>query len=257
MHDKKMFVAVSIGSLVLLGVVVAILSKVFNPTQSLSVSQSVSSESLITEDSYDKGDPNSEIVLVEFSDFECPACAAHAQQVASFTEKYPQIKLIYRHFPLSYHQNAQPAALAAEAAGRQGKFWEMHDLLFQRQQQWAEESSPHEVFVEYAQELGLDGDQFDHDTQDNALLEKIKRDTRDGYKVNVDATPTFFLNGQKVTIFDPAFETQIKDLIQKTQNSDTDTQFKNDDSASPQEKPLQEASSSSTTLEPIGLDIVH
>lgn len=217
-----MFIIVSIVSLVLLGGAVGLMSRVFQPSRQPDVAgaknQIIEGDFLVRDDSYFEGDQNSKLVLVEFSDFQCPACAAHASKMQELVAAHPEMKLVYRHYPLSYHQYARQAALAAEAAGRQNKFWEMHDLLFQNQKTWGESSSVTQVFEGYAQQLGLDVEQFKADMADQALLEKINRDIADGNKANINGTPTFLLNGQRVNIFDPKFEEvllAISDTIQQ------------------------------------------
>jgi protein-disulfide isomerase len=157
---------------------------------------------LVTVDSGDwtKGSREARAVLVEYGDFQCPACAAYYPVVKEIAEELgDEVLIVFRQFPLRQsHPQAQLAAQAAEAAGRQGKFWEMHDRLFERQSEWSRQGNAEDLFKQYAQELGLAGDQFAADLNDGSLKEAIEEDVRSGIAAGVDATPTFYLNGSKV-----------------------------------------------------------
>ncbi len=148
-----------------------------------------------------RGDKQSKVVLVEYSDFQCPACKIFYSFLKQIEEKYgAKMELVYRNFPLSQHANAMLAAQAAEAAGRQGKFWEMHDMIFEGQDAWANQSNAdaQNTFVSYAQSLKLNIDQFKNDLNSAEIKTKIEQDYRGGIKSGVNATPTFFLNGKKL-----------------------------------------------------------
>ena len=149
------------------------------------------------------GNAASKVVLVEYADFQCGGCAAVAPSLKAIAETYKdQIAFVYRYFPLTtIHPNALISASAAEAAGLQGKFWEMHDLLFQNQTSWerlkAEQRGT--TFEDYATQLGLNIDQFRIDIASKKVAAKIIYDRTIGGKAGVDATPTLFLNGTKVS----------------------------------------------------------
>jgi protein-disulfide isomerase len=155
----------------------------------------------ITEQDHIKGSPEASVTVVEFSDFQCPACATYFPVVSQLSgEMGDDLQLVYKHFPLTTsHPNALSAAWAAEAAGRQDKFWEMHDLLFSRQADWSSLKDPLPKFKEYAQELELDGEKFQADLEDEGLRDKVKADSSQAIKLGVNATPTFFVNGKKIT----------------------------------------------------------
>jgi protein-disulfide isomerase len=156
-----------------------------------------STEKLVKSDSYKIGSESAKVTLVEFGDFQCPACgASHPIVKQIIAEEGDDIQFVFRHYPLSFHKNAVKAALAAEAAGRQDKFFEMHDLIFDNQAEWSEEGNADEFFEKYAAELGLDIDKFRTDIKDKKLDEKVKRDFADGNAVGVRSTPTFFINGE-------------------------------------------------------------
>jgi protein-disulfide isomerase len=148
-----------------------------------------------------RGNKDGKVVLVEYSDFQCPACKIFYSFLKDIEGKYGDgLQLVYRHFPLSQHANAMLAAQAAEAAGKQGKFWEMHDKIFEGQNTWANQgkSDAEKTFVAYAQSLGLNTDQFKKDFSSNEIKTKIENDYKGGIKSGVNATPAFFLNGKKL-----------------------------------------------------------
>lgn len=148
------------------------------------------------------GQPNSKVILIEYADYQCPGCGSAAPVVKQFVEKYKgQITYIFRNMPISQsHPNARAAAATAEAAGLQGKFWEMHDLIYERQKDWESLSGTErgDRFVSYAQSLGLNVEQFKKDLDDPRLNQKLNYDTALAKKSNVSATPTFVLNGKIV-----------------------------------------------------------
>ena len=142
------------------------------------------------------GDPNAPVKIVEFADMQCPACRSAQPILKSVLEKHKdQIYFVFRHYPLSTHKNARPAAKAVEAAALQGKIWEMVDLIYTKQPEWSEKSDAKDLFTGYAQELGLDVEKFKADL--DASYDMIDSDFADGNKVGVSSTPTFFINGQK------------------------------------------------------------
>ena len=147
-----------------------------------------------------RGNAEASVTLVEYSDFECPACAQFYPAVKEVVDELGgRIQFVYRHFPISQlHEQAKLAALAAEAAGRQGKFWEMHDALFDRQSEWAGAGDAREKFGRYAQELGLDMAKFDADIEDDELRDKVEEHRSNGVRFGVSGTPTFFLNGEQM-----------------------------------------------------------
>ena len=136
------------------------------------------------------------VTIVEFADFQCPACAASAPLLHELLESESDVQLVFRHFPLDQHLNAETSAAAAEAANVQGKFWDFYDLLFERQPDWAEASDGEEIFEDYAEELGLDLDQFRSDREDESLLNHIRLDKGEGPELGVSGTPTLFINGE-------------------------------------------------------------
>lgn len=148
-----------------------------------------------------KGNPDAEVTLVKYSDFQCPACAQFAPYVAELATDYSdQLRVEYRHFPLiSIHPFAVPAARAAEAAGQQGKFWEMHDALFENQSQWSGGGSPTPFFYQYAEEIGLDMDLFRQHMRASLIEDHVNDQFRQARELGFTGTPSFTLNGQPMS----------------------------------------------------------
>ena len=140
------------------------------------------------------------VVLTEYSDLQCPACAAFHPVLKEVLNQYPdQIRFEYKHFPLPIHPYAQQAAVAAEAAGQQDKFFEFHDLLFENQQTWSAAATPNVFFLQYAEQLELDIPTFRRHINSSVLRDKVKSDLAEGRRLQVASTPTFLLNGEKMT----------------------------------------------------------
>ena len=146
-----------------------------------------------------KGNPDAEVVLVEYSDFECPACAAFHPTVKLIMDVYgDQVRFEYRHFPV-IGRNPQ-VLVAAEAAGQQGKFFEFHDLLFENQGDWLALPNVDRLLERYAQELNLDMKLWKQHRRASLLRSKIQEDFQRGLSDGVTGTPTFFLNDERVEI---------------------------------------------------------
>lgn len=151
-----------------------------------------------------QGNKNAKLTITEYGDFECPACRAYEPLIAQILNSYNgKILFAFRNFPLyQIHPNAEPAAKAAEAAGLQGKYWQMHALLYSKQTEWTE-ASPSEVvskyFNIYAQTIGIDVNRFDADMDSSSVAQKIARDSESGNKAKIDHTPTFFINNIQIT----------------------------------------------------------
>ncbi|MEM9660357.1 MAG: thioredoxin domain-containing protein, partial [Planctomycetota bacterium] len=151
-------------------------------------------------DDHISGEATAGVVLIEYLDLQCPACQFVHSIVEELEVLFPDdLLVVRRHLPLtSVHQNAFEAALAAEAAGRQGRFEEMVDLLFERQELWDSLSDPSSAFESYAAELGLDASTFADDLRDPALEQRIQRDVDAAAALGLASTPSFFLNGQEI-----------------------------------------------------------
>ena len=148
-----------------------------------------------------KGNTDASVVLTEYSDFQCPACGAFEPVVAQVLAQYGnKIRFEYKHYPLPIHQFAIQAAQASEAAAQQGKFFEFHDRLFADQKTWSTSQTPQVFFLQYAQDLGLNVDQFKRQMQSSIIKEAVKKAQKDAGDMGLTGTPSFFLNGQKMEL---------------------------------------------------------
>lgn len=152
-----------------------------------------------------RGDPNAQITIVEFSDFQCPFCGRFFTQTLPMIEKNyietGKVKFVYRDFPLpEIHPNAIPASLAAECADVQGLFWEYHDKLFENQLQWENLDKQNVVrtFEQYAEDLGADTDTFNSCLESGKYLDEVQNDLNDGVSYGVTGTPGFFIGNEKI-----------------------------------------------------------
>lgn len=147
-----------------------------------------------------KGDREAEVVLVEYGDYQCPACAQYVEEIEKLYEEFSdEMVLVYRHFPLiSIHKNAVASSKAAVSAGLQGKFWEMHEKLYSTQLEWENESGVEKIFIGYAEELGLNIEQFVKDYESDAVEEKVNGDLLSANRLGLNSTPSFILNGKKI-----------------------------------------------------------
>jgi protein-disulfide isomerase len=149
------------------------------------------------------GKTDSKVILIEYGDFQCPSCGGAHPQIKELTESYKdQILFIFRNFPLTtIHPNARASSAAAESAGLQGKYWEMHNLIFENQDAWNTlvGQARTDKFTEYAVSLGIDKDKFLEGLSAKSVNQKISFDQALGKKDAVDSTPTFFLNGEKIS----------------------------------------------------------
>jgi protein-disulfide isomerase len=187
-----------VGGVVLGIVVIAILAFIFSgnaapPAFNATVVPAISSSDWV------RGDTSANVSVIEYGDFQCPACGEYEPLVQQLTKQYgSSVEFVFRNFPLfQIHQDAMIAAQAAEAAGVQGKYWEMHDLLYQKQSEWSAEPAATVVakyFNGYAQTLGLDVTKFDADINSTAVKNKIQHDIDTGNAAQIDHTPTFFIN---------------------------------------------------------------
>lgn len=149
-----------------------------------------------------KWNTQSKNILIEYSDFECPACTSFHTFLKEIEKTAtPDAQLVFRHFPLyQIHPESLNAAYAVEAASTQGKFWEMSDLLFDNQTEWSKLAQPEPYFINLAKKLSLDLDKFKKDIASQAVKDRVKNDLSEGEKIGINSTPSFFLNGKKVEV---------------------------------------------------------
>lgn len=148
---------------------------------------------------YTQGNPEASVIVQEYSDFQCPYCAIHSTTTVKqlLDEFGDDIRFEFRHYPLRGHEHAQTAALAAEAAGMQDKFWPMHDLIYLNQKQWSNADNPKDMLKGYAESLDLDMEKYMKDVSSAEAKASISRDLRLGNSKGVNATPTFYINNNK------------------------------------------------------------
>ena len=202
-------------------IAVVVIGSIFGIIKLASKSQAPGSDNLaisisaINDSENIKGDKEALATLIEYSDFQCPACGSYYPILKKVTEDLSaKVRFAYRHFPLPQHKNAKLAATVAEAAGKQGKFWEMHDLIFQNQSDWSEEKNAAILFAKYAQDIGLDLARFQTDIASDEIKTKIENDYKSGVKAGVNSTPSFFLNGKKMD--NPRNYDEFKNAIEQT-----------------------------------------
>ena len=164
----------------------------------------------VSDTDHAQGNLNADLVIVEYGDYQCPYCGAAYPVLKELMKEYgTQVKFVFRNFPLSeMHQYARPAAIAAEAADLQGKFWEMHDAIYENQRDLNEN-----LLMKLAQQLNLNIPQFEKDLENLKLAEKVDSDFESGIVSGVNGTPSFFVNGKK---FDGGAEDLIELLNENT-----------------------------------------
>jgi len=186
-------IAITLAVLVLLYLVYTIAVKTIN-ILSLDGNQNTANTNVATIDDPYKGGSKAKVVIVEFADFECPYCFQEFPIVRQIIETYgDEIKFIFRDFPIPEHANAQKAAEAGECAHEQGKFWQMHDIMYINHDKLDVAS-----LKSYAKQIGLDTDRFDKCLDADKYKQEVDDDFADGISAGVTGTPTFFINGQKV-----------------------------------------------------------
>ncbi|MBI4010206.1 MAG: DsbA family protein [Candidatus Aenigmarchaeota archaeon] len=174
-----------------------------SPSQDSSLPQQPSKVQVSIEDEPSLGKKDAKVVIVEFNDFQCPFCKRHNDQT------YPQIKkeyidtgkvlLVHKSFPLPFHTEADEADEAAACAFEQGKYWEMHDIIFAKQNDWAGNSKPFDLFKQYATQIpGLDANKFNSCVDSAKYRNEVQGDIQEGGTAGVSGTPTFFVNGLEV-----------------------------------------------------------
>ncbi len=162
-----------------------------------------------------KGPQGAPIQIVEYSDFQCPACMRAEPVLKAIMEEYPEkIRFIYLHYPLPMHQWSGLAHQAAECANRQGKFWEYHDRLYKEQPAWSVAFNVPELIVSYAGEAGIDLQVFGTCLSDGGVTQQILKERASGQTLQIRSTPTFFINGQRV-VGEIELEGKGRDIIRQ------------------------------------------
>ena len=197
--NKETKILLGVAALVLAGGVALFM---FGNPQPKEAGQAVDSQSLIRENSHMTGKKDAKVTIVEFADFQCPGCGYAFPILKQIKEEYKNnenFNFVYRQFPLvSIHRNAMLAAEVTEAASEQGKFWEMHDKIFENQTSWSENNAADLIFFGYASDLGLDVEKIKTAIAQKTYNEIVKTDVADGEKLGVNSTPTIYVNGVKL-----------------------------------------------------------
>ncbi len=164
------------------------------------------------------GPDSAKVKIVEYADFQCSACRAFHPFIEKMKADFgDQVQFTYRYFPLkTIHANATSAAAAGEAAARQGKFWEMHDLLFQNQDKWATDPRAADIYASYAEQLKLDVEKFRGDMNSAEIKGIVEAGYLDATKQGLNSTPSIFINDQRIN--NPSSYEQFKQLIQNELN---------------------------------------
>ncbi len=171
------------------------------------------SETDLHAQSTNTNEAEAKVVMVEYSDFQCPACAYFYPIVQKLKQTYgDQLVVKYRYFPLNMHRFAMLASRAAEAARNQGEYDAMRGLLFTNQEQWSNSTNPQRIFINFAEQIGLDMEQFKEDLNAAETQRIVMEQKKEGVARGVDATPSFFINGEKVVTLPKNYE-QFKALI--------------------------------------------
>jgi protein-disulfide isomerase len=207
-----------IFSITMCVVIAVVILMIISPKQMQPAQTAVDMTHVLNATSHMTGTTTAKVTIVEFGDYECPACAevnSTMDQIVAIYGKNPNFNFVFRNFPLPQHNNAQIAAEAAEAAGAQGKFWQMHDLLYANQNDWVNSTTPIDFFVQYATTLGLDTVKFKEQVLAGKYADFINADQNDGNAINVQWTPSIYINGvlQQQTPTLDQFKTQIDTLL--------------------------------------------
>ena len=149
------------------------------------------------ESAHIRGNPTASVTLEEYGDFQCPPCGMFSAFLGQLEKEYDsRLRVVFRNFPLKMHEHAREAALAAEAAGLQGRFWEMHDVLYREQETWTKAPNVRELFESYAGTIGLDLDKFKKDIDGEQARARVEADRQRGESLGINITPTLFINNQ-------------------------------------------------------------
>jgi protein-disulfide isomerase len=165
----------------------------------LTISKELTVKKSDTASQHVRGHPDAPVTVEEFGDYQCPPCGTLAEPINQLEKEFrPHVRIIFYNFPLVTHQHARTAACAAEAAGLQGKFWEMHDLIYREQPNWSKAADVQPLFASYAGMLGLDLERFKKDMQSDAVKSRVDADQKRGTSIGVQNTPTVFLNNRAI-----------------------------------------------------------
>ena len=183
----------------------------------------VTLENPVTSSDWTLGSSTAPVTLVEYGDYQCPSCGAFYPVIKQLLsdEGPSRVYFVFRNFPLPQHPNAMISAEAAGAAGLQGQYWAMHDLLYANQNDWVNLAHPTSVFEGYASKIGINTTQFLKDLKSPDVYNRVISDLKQAQQNNLDYTPTFFINGVRIT--NPDSYTAFKQLIDNAASSTAST----------------------------------
>lgn len=195
---------------------VAVLAKYGTSNLSTGASTGAPLRAMVTDSDWAKGSVTAPHTLVEYSDFQCPSCGAYAPLLKRLADEHGQeVRVVYRHFPLDQiHPNARVAAQAAEAAGLQGKFFEMHDALFNTQGTWSTDKNPEIFFEDLARSLNLDTSKFKVDLKSTVVNDRVNTQAAGGANAGVNSTPSLFFDGKLID--NPGTYEELVNLVKTT-----------------------------------------
>lgn len=213
MKIQQSYIWWGIGAVVIIALLFS--GRILNPAPTPATSGETTNLLAVVSDDHVKGNPDANVTLVEYLDFECEACGAYYPLIKQLATEFPNdLRVVTRYFPLPGHKNSMTAAIAVEAASKQGKYWEMHDVLFENQEKWGNKPMPTpQVFEEYAKQIGLDMEKFKTDVVDPATKARVQRDFDASEKLGNNSTPSLFVQGKKIKN-PPSYEA-FKALIQE------------------------------------------
>lgn len=198
-NKKFSMLLIVVGLFVVLFLVTVVLSLIESKTEQVSPSKNDPDPGATD---HALGHHDAGVILIEYGDFDCQECVALSQSLKSILAEYvTEVKLIYRHFPLtSIHANSMLASQAAQSAGAQGKFFEYHDMLLRKQSEWSSVEDPMAIFKNYALEIGLDIKQFTKDVNSQAIVSEVNYDLSSAKGLGLEIAPVLFLNGTNVNL---------------------------------------------------------
>lgn len=212
MKIKQSYIWWGLGILVFIALLVS--GRFLNPAPAPATNAEAETILAVVSDDHTKGNFDAKVTLVEYLDFECEACGAYYPLIKQLGTEFPNdLRIVTRYFPLPGHKNSMTAAIAVEAASKQGKYWEMHDILFENQEKWGNKPMPTpQVFEEYAKTIGLDMEQFKSDVANPETKARVQRDFDASEKLGNNSTPSLFVQGKKIQ--NPRSYEDFKKLIQ-------------------------------------------
>lgn len=204
-NQKPLIIALSAGVVALLIAIVYVITAAPDPDSDSLPTAGTNAEPFperVDEFGISIGNPDAPVVVREFADYQCPACQRFAGAAQRLKEEYVesgQVRFVFFDLPLQQHQNAMPAAMAARCAGDQGSYWEMHDVLFDKQYEWSGSGSPTDTFTRYADDLGLEARRFRRCMDTELHIEKIEQSRRVAMQLQLTSTPTVLVDNIRLT----------------------------------------------------------